>query len=389
LNNCTKDNHVKKDNKDIKKNISRKEVKAVWIPYMDFSKILTGRSISEFQDNIRQRFEKAASFGINTVFVHIRSFGDALYNSSIFPASSLITGTEGDKPPFDPLEIMIEEAHALNLHIEGWLNPFRIRNHLNKAKLAPSNPAISLLVNGSNAVISFNGGLYYNPASDYARHLVIETIKELIDGYNLDGIHFDDYFYATQEISFDSIDYTSYKAQGGGLSLYKWRRENVNILVRNVYSTIKSKNPALRFGISPKADMECNLNEEFIDVPHLLSCEGYLDYICPQAYFGFKDRHLGFKSIVSMYNEMITLDSIDLYIGLGAYKIGHVETHAGPEGIYEWVENRNMLADMVDYARTLSRYAGFSLYNFSAAFEPEDNLIEHTREEMMALKALL
>jgi uncharacterized lipoprotein YddW (UPF0748 family) len=145
--------------------------------------------------------------------------------------------------------------------------------------------------------------------------------KEIIQNYDVDGIHFDDYFYPNPDSSFDSDNYAEYKSGGGTLSLAAWRRENVNILVRDVYSAIKSHNRSLRFGISPQANTDNNLNAQYIDVNTWLSNDGYIDYICPQIYFGFDNGTLPFASTVSMWNSMIKNKSIDLIAGLAPIKL--------------------------------------------------------------------
>lgn len=134
-------------------------------------------------------------------------------------------------------------------------------------------------------------GIYYNPGSEEARQLIVDGVKEIVANYNVDGIHFDDYFYPTTDASFDSGTYAAYQNSGGTLSLADWRRENVNILVRQTYAAIKSINPSVKFGISPQGNMSNNYNVQYSDVAKWISTSGYVDYICPQVYFGFQNQH--------------------------------------------------------------------------------------------------
>lgn len=362
------------------------EIKAVWIPFMVFSHILTGKSESSFTMEIKRRFERIAAAGLNRVFVHIRPFGDALYRSGIFPSSFLITGREGEAMPFDPLEIMVGAAHELGLKIEAWINPFRVRSPAIPApRPCSDNPALKLLK--SHGAIEYRGGLTYNPASSEACELIIEGVREVCGNYPVDGIHFDDYFYPTTDPYFDMESFFGYKAPGGGLSQVFWRRKNISMFLRDCYSTVHESGCG-SFGISPKGFMDCNLNEEFLDVPEILSKKGYVDYVCPQAYFARTDEVCSFSSVMEDFSRLISDESgIRLIAGLAAYKIGATDRHAG-KGSVEWLEGRNILSSMAAEAGRVKHYAGYALYNYQAAFEPEEHLITRMEAEMTALREM-
>lgn len=362
------------------------EIRSVWIPFMDFSRILTGKSKAEFSDELEKRLERIAAAGLNRVFVHVRPFGDALYPSDIFPASFLVTGTEGDAMPFDPLEIILDKAHALKLKAEAWINPFRVRApSIEAAPLCAKNPALKMLERGG--AIEYRGGLTYNPASEEACELIIEGVREICRRYPVDGIHFDDYFYPTTDPYFDMDSFNSYKAPGGGLSQVFWRRKNISLFLQACYKAVHESGCDC-FGISPKGFIDCNLNEEFLDVTEILSKKGYVDYVCPQAYFARTDEISPFSEVMENFSELICEESgIRLIAGLAAYKIGRPDRHAGA-GSAEWLEGENILFSMAADAGKVRHCAGYALYNYQAAFEPEERLVARMDTELAALKEL-
>ena len=188
------------------------ETRAVWISFLEYQSILQGKTKSQFTSNIKTMFKNLAGDGFNTVFVHVRSHSDAMYDSDIFPWSVYCTGTEGNAPSFDPLEIMVEEAHFAGLKIEAWINPYRVKGSSDTSKIAKSSPAYKWLDTGK--VVVLNSGIFYNPADEDVIELIVSGVEEVVRNYDVDGIHFDDYFYPTTEESFDRAYYSEYKSGG-------------------------------------------------------------------------------------------------------------------------------------------------------------------------------
>ena len=197
------------------------EVRAVWISYLEYQSMLTGKSEKEFKNSIKAMFTNLANDGFNTVYVHARSHSDAYYNSDIFPWSVYCTRTEGQNPGFDPLKIMVKEAHAAGLKIEAWINPYRISGKTDTNKISNGNPAYKWL-DTDKVVVVEKTGIFYNPADEDVIDLVVRGVEELVINYAVDGIHFDDYFYPTTEESFDSSYYKSYKSAGGRRTSTPW-----------------------------------------------------------------------------------------------------------------------------------------------------------------------
>ena len=353
------------------------EVRAIWLSYLDLGPLLKNRSKSQFTAGIRGVFDDIADLGLNTVYAQVRPFGDALYDSDYFPASYLFTGTAGKigSQPYDALEIMVEEAHDRGLKIEAWVNPYRV--YTSSRTLSADNPAREMLETGD--AVKYNGGLYYNPGSPAARELIVDGVREIGEGYDVDGIHFDDYFYppgATKD-----FDAETYQEADTDLTLAAWRRAQVDILVKEVYAAVGGGKV---FGISPAGNNDNNYNSLYCNVEKWLTTAGYVDYICPQVYFGFTNSIKPYRKTVDEFNDMITRSGVKLYVGLAAYKIGD-----GTQDRGEWVNNTDIMARQVEYAREASRYGGFALYRYDSLFNPGSAAAPAVKKEIANLRDIL
>ena len=381
-------NHEIPDSQSVSGTAVSGEMRAVWFSYLEFLTIAQNKSETQFTSNIATTFNQIADAGFNSVWVQVRPFGDALYDSDIFPHSYVLTGTEGQSPGYDPLAIMVREAHLRGLTIEAWINPYRVRSGASDKALCSTNPALQHLNSGSDAVIKHGNIISYNPSSQAARNLIVDGVVEIVQNYNVDGIHFDDYFYPTTDLAFDSQYYNAYRSAGGTLSQENWRRDNVNKLIAEVYAAIKRTNSSVQFGVSPQANMSNNYNGQYVDVNHWLSNIGYVDYICPQVYFGFKNQTLPFSQTVRDWSALITNGHTKLYIGIAAYKIGGEDKYAGT-GAQEWITDRDILSRMVADTRDCSYCHGFSMYRYDFLFSSASGGGSQMGGEMNALKELL
>ena len=363
------------------------ETRAVWISYLEYQSVLQGKTQKQFRSNIKTMFANIAADGFNTVFVHVRSHSDAMYDSDIFPWSVYCTGTEGEDPGYDPLEIMVAEAHSAGLRIEAWINPYRVKGNSNTEKIASSSPAYKWL--DTEKVIVLDNGIFYNPADDDVIELVVSGVEEIVRNYDIDGIHFDDYFYPTTDESFDRTYYNEYKNSGGKLKLAAWRRQNVNTLIKEVYSAIKAIDSSCRFGVSPAGNTEQNYNTLYCDVETWVTSKGYVDYICPQIYFGFKNKTRPYLDVLNEFSGMITNKNVELIIGLAAYKAGAIDAYAGDNGKNEWVNNNDILSRQISAARNDSKYAGFALYRYDSIYNPSSDVKNAVKAERSNLDKIL
>ena len=345
--------------------VSSDQLRAMWISYLEFQSVDFG-SRNAFVNEMTQMFADCADMGLNTVIVQVRPFGDALYNSSIYPTSHLISGTQGTALSFDPLEEMVNIAHSMGLRIEAWVNPYRVKLHSKlPADLAASNPA-----KDTSLVFDVGGGVYYNPCLEKVQNMVVDGIAEIVKNYNVDGIHLDDYFYnENADMSYDA-DY--YANSGSSLSQADWRRENVNTLVRKIYAKIKSIDSGVTFGISPQGNNDNNYNVQYSDVCLWMANEGYVDYVMPQLYWGFgyltssgRDTYQ-FVNLSDQWASYPRHSSVKLHIGLGAYRIGAGDGGANDQS--EWSSGYNLMKQ-INALNANSNISGFALYRYDNLFK--------------------
>jgi len=279
----------------------------------------------------------AKDTGFNAVFLQVRPTADAFYKSDIFPWSRYLTGKQGVAPAngFDPLEFWVEEAHKRGLELHAWVNPYRVtKKEAGKpahdfASLASNNPAV---MHPEWVVKHSDGNLYFDPGIPEVRQLIIAGVLEIVKNYDVDGIHFDDYFYPSTSFN-DQATYNKYRAPGQNID--DWRRENVNTLVRDCYSAIKSVKSSVRFGISPfgiwanrsrnpKGSDTNGLQSYYSHYADSLKWvkDGIIDYIAPQLYWNIGYSAADYKKLLSWWNDAVKGTGVDLYIGQAAYKAG-------------------------------------------------------------------
>ena len=361
----------------------REEKRAVFISYIELGNYLRGKDEETIKRTIDDMLDNVKNFDFNMVILQVRSFSDAIYPSSIFPSSRSVVKNEGDALPFDILKYFIKKAHQKDLELHAWINPYRISNDTDTSIISKENPAYKLLNTSSVKVID-NVGIYYNPASSEVESLILDGIEEIIKNYDVDGIHFDDYFYPKSN-DIDSTDYEKAYKDNNSLTLQEYRLNTISSLIRKTYKLIKSYDKSLVFGISPDGNIDNNYNSNYVDTRKFCTEDGYLDYIMPQVYYGFLNCTKPFEDTVKSWNNLITND-IDLIPALAFYKTGNIDEFA-KEGVNEWVEYNNIIAREVMLSRELSNYSGFALFRYDSIFG--NNLTETSFLEKENLKNIL
>lgn len=334
--------------------------KAVWIAYYELSEFTKGKSEYEFEQKINEEFSKLSSYGFNTLTVQIRPCADAFYLSEYFPSSVYFNGTQGGEMIYDPLEIMCSVAQKYKLNIEAWINPYRVSQDDDYTKLSPDNFAIK----NKKITKVVDGKIYFNPAYDKVTDLIVKGVKEIVENYNISAIHFDDYFYPTQSKNFDKKEYKKY---GGDLSLTDWRRQNVTNMVKRVYETVKAVNKNIEFGISPASNIENDKNSLYADIETWVK-NRYVDYICPQVYFGFKNVYQPFMFTVKKWVKLCENTDVDLYIGLPLYKANTKDKYAAENDksiINEFKNNNDIIARQITYISKIDKIKGYYIFSFS------------------------
>lgn len=359
-----------------------REQKGFWITYLEYGSILKNKSKSSFKKEIGNYFDNIADLGFNTVYVQVRAFGDAYYNSSLFPSGEQFDGIIGTENCFDALQIMIDCAHERGMSIHAWVNPMRLMTTA-QLKNIDDSYIIKKWYNSDKYngtyIVKSGDRWYLNPAYKAVTDLIASGITEIAANYDVDGIQIDDYFYPTTAESFDKI---AYKASETELSLSDWRISNVNTMVKKLYNAAHDANDSILFGISPQGSVENNYNELYADVNTWCAKSGYCDYILPQVYFGFDNAALPYKDVLLLWSSMVKTSSVKLVIGLAAYKIGAVDAYAGSDGKNEWLKNDDMISRQMSLAAELDNYGGVAIYRYDSLFNPTSEVAAHVNKEI-------
>lgn len=352
------------------------EVKGIWISYLELMGMASS-SESSFRSSIASVYDNCAALGINTVFVHVRSHGDAYYESDYFPRTKYLDGT------YDPLPIMIDEAHKRGLSFQAWINPLRgcSVNDIGREKGYP----IYNWAGGETRLVEVNGYYYLNPAYSEVIDLIAKGAAEIVAKYDVDGLHIDDYFYPTTEKWFDNEAYQA----SPYYSLSDFRFANCDKLVRSLYSTVKSANSTAIFGVSPQGNYQNNYYYMYADVEKWCTQSGYLDYIMPQVYFGFKNEAQPFADVVKQWDNIASRGNVPLIVGIAPSKIGTEDGWGGTDGRYEWINDSDILKRQFIESTKAMSYGGICLYSYNSLFNPSNSVKSQVDKELSALRSAM
>lgn len=272
--------------------------------------------------------------GMNAVFVQVRPAGDALYPSQIVPWSKYLSGFQGLAPNYDPLAFMIEETHKRGMEFHAWFNPFRASVDT-KSDLLAANHVVK---QQPDWIVNAGGKLYINPGIPQARQHIIDTILEVVNGYSIDGVHLDDYFYPSNVEFADDAAFKSYNTDKIKTKA-DWRRSNINAFVRQLGESIHKAKPQVEYGISPfgvwrnqsvdktgsntKAGVTAYDNM-YADVRTWIK-NGWIDYVTPQIYWSLSFTAARYDTLVDWWAQEVKNTGVDLYIGHAPYKLGTKE----------------------------------------------------------------
>ncbi|MSS64361.1 glycoside hydrolase family 10 protein [Velocimicrobium porci] len=359
-------------NKTVKSININVEFRAVWISYLEFQSI--AKNEIAFKKAVDEMFDNCQKWNMNAVVVQVRAFSDAMYDSSYFPWSKYASGTLGKNPGYDPLEYMVEAAHERNLEFHAWINPYRITTSGTNVNSLPDNhPAKKWRQKEDKKrnVITYANALYYNPATKDVQNLIVNGVKEIVDHYDVDGIHFDDYFYpnlgSSYASKFDAEEYRDYKEDckrnGKKASdIVTWRRNNVNSLVKAVYQTVKASDSNCEFGISPQGNISNLLSNQsyYVDIKTWLSSSDYVDYICPQIYWGIHHKTAPFEKKMNEFLDIRTSDTVKVYIGLAVYKCGS----KADKNDTDWSTSNQVISDQILLGRKSGQVDGYMFFRY-------------------------
>lgn len=255
-----------------------------------------GLSAETQKAQIIRTLDTAKRCGLNALMVQVRPESDALYMSNIEPWSRYLTGTQGQSPGYDPLTFTIAEGSKRGIAIHAWLNPYRGGANISQARTANH-------VSKRFPQYAYRVGnvLWMDPGAPQVQDHILTVVRDLLQRYNLAGIHFDDYFYpyptdSGQVYPFpDDATFAAYRARGGALSKADWRRDNVNTLIRRTGQLVHAVKPGAKFGVSPfgiyrkgvPATVKAGVDqyEQLYSDPVKWMREGWIDYLAPQLYW--------------------------------------------------------------------------------------------------------
>lgn len=339
------------------------EIRAVYFSYIELDNYLNGKSDEKQKQNIKEILDNIKNNNFNRIILHVRAFSDSIYDSNYYPVSKSILNNSEKVPDYDVLKYFLDESHKRKISVDAWINPYRISNSKDIKTLSSN----SIYYKFKDSKVT-EKGIYLNPANKDVQKLIVDGILEIVKKYDVDGIHFDDYFYPDKEIDLDS--YNNYIKNGGKKSIDEYRFDSVKELIKNVYSSIKKINNKVLFGISPEGNIDNCYNNSYLDLKEILSNDGYVDYIMPQIYFGFDNETRPFIKTLNEWNNLIKIDRIKLIPALAFYKSGKIDKYA-LSGKNEWIDNNDIIKNEIIESRKVSNYKGFSLFSYNYLFNNE------------------
>lgn len=368
-------------------------VRGMWISQFDLTLMCVKdgkqRKKDEYSSRVSLMIARLLGLGINTVFVQLRPNGDSLYPSELFPASAYATGSLNAKFEYDPFEILLSEAKRAGISAHAWINPLRLMKETELSALSDEYIIGKWRKNEKfygSRIVKAGEYCYLNPAYDETRELIVSGACEIMDKYDVDGIHIDDYFYPTTDESFDASAYREYISSGGSLSLGDFRRENVTKLVSELGKAAHERKKL--FGVSPSGNLTRNYGELYADVNEW--CERkIIDYLCPQIYFGIEHESFPFEKTAREFEKMCAQNGVELIIGMTLEKAQN--GYNGVEDIYagsgrdEWINKRDILARCFEITLDM-KCKGVAFFSYRLFYSPNDDApVNETSDERKAL----
>jgi uncharacterized lipoprotein YddW (UPF0748 family) len=313
----------------------KRQFRAMWIASVaniDWP-LRQGLSVAEQKAEYLRLLDEAEDRQLNGVVVQIRPTADAFWPSPYEPWSEWLTGTPGQDPGYDPLAFLVREAHARDLEFHAWFNPYRVSMQDDPAHLAPNHPARQ----HPDWIVPYGGKLYYNPGIPQVRRFVEDAILHAVTNYDVDAVHFDDYFYPYPVGTEEFDDEATYQEHGAGFpDKADWRRNNIDLLVEELSVRINKAKPWVKFGISPfavwrniatdpegsdtKAGVE-TYDDLYADTRRWVR-EEWIDYIVPQVYWNIGFAPADYAKLVPWWSAEVDGRNVQLFVGQATYKAG-------------------------------------------------------------------
>ncbi|WP_306366176.1 glycoside hydrolase family 10 protein [Nocardiopsis sp. CC223A] len=331
-----------------------------------------GLSAQEQQDELDAYLDDAVAMGLNAVFLHVRPTADAVYASDKEPWARYLTGEQGGDPGYDPLEYAVAQAHDRGLELHAWFNPYRV---------GWQDPDIENLVDDHPVkqnpewLVDYGDEAYVDPGNPEVREWVTGVIMDVVERYDIDGVHFDDFFYPYPKDGEEFDDDASWEAHGGDFDdRGDWRRDNVDQLMRDVHGAVQEAKPWVSFGVSPfgiwrnrstdpSGSASSGLQSydaQYADTRTWIQ-EGTIDYVAPQLYWERGFDTADYEVLADWWADEVEGTGVDLYIGQAAYRLGE-------DG---WTSD-DALSTQLDYSGELEEVGGDVYFSIKSLRENRD-----------------
>ncbi|HOH17835.1 MAG TPA: family 10 glycosylhydrolase [Bacilli bacterium] len=358
------------------------DFRAVWVTSLT-GDIASYSNVTQYQTEINKVFAVMEYYNMNVMVFHIRTHNNALYKSSLNPVASYYRNVNFDA--WDPIAWIIEQCHLRGMEFHAWLNPYRCSTTFSgtTTQYAANQPSYNIASNPENLLKTSNG-IILNPGEPAVRQFLVDTCMEVIERYDVDAIHFDDYFYA------DGVDDTTTRSKynQAGLSVEDFRRQQVDLFIEKLSQTMRAYNLAhhrlVQLGVAPtgiyrnsSSGVETVYDSNgtlitpigsttggwqhygsylFCDTKKWIDNE-WIDYIIPQSYWGFTHPTAGYINVMSWWAKVVKYKNVNLYSGMGLYM-------AGSSNTYSWVTDPMEASKQIDYAKTLPEVQGHCIFSY-------------------------
>ncbi len=342
--------------------------------------------IRQQQEALKGKLDKLQTLGINTVFFQVKPDGTALWASKILPWSDVLTGNIGENPGYDPLQFMLDEAHQRGMKVHAWFNPYRVSVNTKPVTIVKLNRTLSqqpasVYVLHPDWIRIAGDRFVLDPGIPEVRDWITSIVAEVVANYDIDGVQFDDYFYAESPGSVlnDSQTFKKYGQHFG--SKADWRRDNTKQLVGQVSRTIKKLKPDVEFGVSPSGVWRNHshdaagsntrgaaaYDESYADTRSWVQL-GLLDYIAPQLYWPFARDAARYDVLAKWWANVVASTNTRLYIGVALYKVG-IPSKNEPD----WMVNGGVqeLQKQLDLNESVSQIKGTILFRENYLNQPQ------------------
>jgi len=335
----------------------KREMRAVWVATVANIDWPSQRNLTSKaqREEMRLMLDQLAKNNINAIVLQIRPTADAFYPSALEPWSNWLTGKQGVKPNpyYDPLQFIIDEAHKRCMEVHVWLNPYRVTNSDRTDLLSKDN----LYFKNKDIYVKYGGKTYFDPGLDETRAFLNRVVEDVVERYDIDAIHFDDYFYPYRVANEEFPDEATFRKNPRGYAPNQkndWRRNNVNMVIAELQQTIKTLKPWVEFGVSPfgvwrndnvdpkgsatRAGVQ-NYDDLYADILKWLK-EGTIDYVVPQLYWEIGKKVADYEVLAKWWSE--NSYGKNLYTGLYNSQLGAPEANQAWRNGNELVRQLNL-----------------------------------------------